>query len=85
MVISFKNHTLDDFLEELLNLGVVPDVIVRLGSKSTLRTASLLLHQRHHPRTADTRGIIVALEPEVEALSQELQKAFVNFNRASIS
>jgi hypothetical protein len=85
LVISFKNHALDDFLEELLELGVEGDVMVRLGSKSTPRTARLLLSQRQHPRNAETWRMINALEPEVEALSQELQKAFVNFDTASVS
>jgi hypothetical protein len=87
LVISFKNHALDDFLEGLLDLGIGADVMVRLGSKtkSTLKTAPLLLSQRQHPRKADTWAMINALEPEAEARSQELQKSFVNFDTASVS
>ncbi|KAH8646473.1 P-loop containing nucleoside triphosphate hydrolase protein [Tricladium varicosporioides] len=87
LVISFKNHALDDFLEELLDLGVGGDVMARLGSKtkSTSRTESLLLSQRQHPRKADTWAVINALEPEAEAISQDLQKAFANFDTISVS
>lgn len=45
LVVSFKNHGLEDFLEELLDLGVEADVMVSLGSKtkSSPRTAPLLM------------------------------------------
>jgi hypothetical protein len=81
LVISFKNHALDDFLEELLDLGVNPQDMVRLGSKakSTVRTEPLLLHHRQNPRTSETWGMINALDPEAEELKDELQRAFHNF------
>ncbi|KAF2189155.1 P-loop containing nucleoside triphosphate hydrolase protein [Zopfia rhizophila CBS 207.26] len=41
LVICYTNHALDQFLEDLLDIGIAPDSIVRLGSKSTSRTESL--------------------------------------------
>ena len=43
MVISYTNHALDQFLEELQDVGIPNEDMVRLGSKSTARTAPLLL------------------------------------------
>lgn len=40
---SFTNHALDQFLEDLMDIGIDDSVIVRLGSKCTLRTAQLQL------------------------------------------
>jgi hypothetical protein len=87
LVISFKNHALDDFLQQLLDLGVDAATIVRLGSKnkSTLRTESLLLSQRQHPRSSEIWAMINALEPEAEELAAELQEAFTNFHTVSVS
>ncbi|GAW25045.1 putative AAA family ATPase [Rosellinia necatrix] len=43
LVLSFTNHALDQFIEDLMDIGIHSDSIVRLGSKSTTRTAPLLL------------------------------------------
>ncbi|RYC54853.1 hypothetical protein CHU98_g11354 [Xylaria longipes] len=43
LVISYTNHALDQLLEDLLDIGINSHMIVRLGSKSTPRTAPLLL------------------------------------------
>jgi superfamily I DNA and/or RNA helicase len=43
LVLSFTNHALDQFIEDLMDTGIDSDMIVRLGSKSTSRTAPLLL------------------------------------------
>ncbi|KAF2471116.1 P-loop containing nucleoside triphosphate hydrolase protein [Lindgomyces ingoldianus] len=41
LVICYTNHALDQFLEELLDIGIDARSIVRLGSKSTVRTKPL--------------------------------------------
>ncbi|TVY80877.1 NFX1-type zinc finger-containing protein [Lachnellula suecica] len=87
LVISFKNHALDDFLEELLDLGIEPDVMVRLGSKAktTQRTEQLLLNNRQYRRRPETWAMINALQPEAEQFAEEFQKAFDNFNTITVS
>ncbi|KAL2074253.1 hypothetical protein VTL71DRAFT_8031 [Oculimacula yallundae] len=87
LVISFKNHALDDFLEELLDLGVSADIMTRLGSKNkaTPRTAPLLLNERQNRRSAETWAMINALEPLATELSAKLQEAFVKFGTMSVS
>ncbi|KND87314.1 NFX1-type zinc finger-containing protein 1 [Tolypocladium ophioglossoides CBS 100239] len=46
LVLSYTNHALDQFLEDLLDIGVAGDSMVRLGSKSTVRTDSLRLEKQ---------------------------------------
>lgn len=43
LVMCHTNHALDQFLEDLLDIGIDPSAIVRLGSKSTPRTLPLSL------------------------------------------
>ncbi|GAO16373.1 hypothetical protein UVI_02049720 [Ustilaginoidea virens] len=43
LVLSYTNHALDQFLEELMDFGVSTNDIVRLGSKSTPKTDALRL------------------------------------------
>ncbi|ORY15668.1 P-loop containing nucleoside triphosphate hydrolase protein [Clohesyomyces aquaticus] len=46
LVLCYTNHALDQFLEDLLDIGIAPDSIVRLGSKSTLRTKALNIFEQ---------------------------------------
>lgn len=41
LVLSYTNHALDQFLEDLLNIGVKTDDMVRIGLKSSARTEPL--------------------------------------------
>lgn len=43
LVLSYTNHALDQFLEDLMDIGINDCHMVRLGSKSTARTARLSL------------------------------------------
>lgn len=38
LVMRHTNHALDKFLEDLLDVGIDPSGIIRIGSKSTART-----------------------------------------------
>ncbi|KAH7122786.1 P-loop containing nucleoside triphosphate hydrolase protein [Dendryphion nanum] len=46
LVLCYTNHALDQFLEDLLDIGISPDSIVRLGSKSTQRTKQLNIFEQ---------------------------------------
>lgn len=41
LVLSYTNHALDQFLEDLIGVGIPPDDMTRLGYKSTPKTACL--------------------------------------------
>ena len=46
LVLCYTNHALDQFLEDLLDIGIAKESIVRLGSKSTLRTKPLNISEQ---------------------------------------
>lgn len=81
LVICYTNHALDQFLEDLLDIGIPADYMVRLGAKSTPRTESLQLSKQpfnnRHPF-----ALINALKAEAdeqEDLSRSLLSSLQNF------
>lgn len=46
LVICYTNHALDQFLEDLLDIGIPAEHMVRLGAKSTTRTEPLQLREQ---------------------------------------
>ncbi|EGP87761.1 uncharacterized protein MYCGRDRAFT_42010 [Zymoseptoria tritici IPO323] len=46
LVVCYTNHALDQFLEDLMDIGIPNSSIVRLGSKSTARTQPLTLYEQ---------------------------------------
>jgi hypothetical protein len=79
LVVCYTNHALDDILEALLDIGIPPDTMLRLGSKSTARTEPLLLQkhwQSYGARTQDQWTIINNYKERAEVLYQRLKNAF---------
>ncbi|QIX01542.1 hypothetical protein AMS68_007059 [Peltaster fructicola] len=50
LVLCYTNHALDQFLEDLLDMGVTEDQALRLGSKSTARTKPMTLYEQSRER-----------------------------------
>lgn len=46
LVICFTNHALDQFLEDLMDIGIPITAMVRLGGKSTNRTKPLMIREQ---------------------------------------
>ena len=46
LVICFTNHALDQFLEDLMDIGIPSSAMVRLGGKSTDRTKPLMIREQ---------------------------------------
>lgn len=46
LVLTYTNHALDQYLEDLLDIGIPAHCMVRLGAKSTQRTESLQLFKQ---------------------------------------
>ncbi|KAF4948840.1 hypothetical protein FSARC_13634 [Fusarium sarcochroum] len=78
LVLSYTNHALDQFLEDLIDIGVSPDQMVRLGSKSTEATKETLLReytdQKRFWLTIEEKNILNALRVEETELNIELQE-----------
>jgi hypothetical protein len=79
LVVCYKNHALDQFLEDFLDIGIPPKNIVRLGSKFIARTTSLSLRAQKisYSRSKNGWGVIDKLKAEATKLegylSVELQ------------
>ncbi|UPL02680.1 hypothetical protein LCI18_013614 [Fusarium solani-melongenae] len=77
LVLSYTNHALDQFMEDLMNMGVKPDQMVRLGSKFTEATKSTLLReydqQKRYWLTPEERAIRNRLQAESASICSELE------------
>lgn len=60
----YTNHALDQFLEDLLDIGINQTSIIRLGSKSTLRTRPLVMTEQKatFKRSQNTWNTINSIE-----------------------
>ncbi|KAJ3782150.1 P-loop containing nucleoside triphosphate hydrolase protein [Lentinula aff. detonsa] len=84
LVVCYTNHALDQFLEDLLDIGIPSDDIVRLGGKSTVRTEPLALTNLQKRRLSPklTRvdwSHINALKSEASKHNAKLQTTFKRY------
>jgi hypothetical protein len=81
LVITYTNHALDQFLTDLINIGISPDDMVRLGSKSTDETSSLLLSKQKitHQRSLNEWRAIDKNREEAEAFNGDLTDALKSY------
>ncbi|KAK0489353.1 P-loop containing nucleoside triphosphate hydrolase protein [Armillaria novae-zelandiae] len=86
LVVCYTNHALDQFLEDLLDIGIPVEDMVRLGAKSTLRTAPMALNKQ--PRTHRFRRgdhtIIEQLKTDIEIRAASLTRSFKNYLQSTI-
>ncbi|KAK3315659.1 P-loop containing nucleoside triphosphate hydrolase protein [Apodospora peruviana] len=90
LVISYTNHALNQFQEDLLDVGISSEKMTRVGgskSKCSDRTAQLLLsEQRGSCRYSyDARNIINNMKLKAHIASTELKKAFQAYSNMSIT
>ncbi|KAL9125846.1 MAG: hypothetical protein Q9217_005011 [Psora testacea] len=86
LVICYTNHALDQFLEDFLDIGIPPEDIVRLGSKSTPRTACLNMseQQSSYKRSQSVWKVINDLKSEADELQSCLTDKYRSYNGFSI-
>ncbi|KAF3761456.1 P-loop containing nucleoside triphosphate hydrolase protein [Cryphonectria parasitica EP155] len=87
LVITYTNHALDQFLEDLMDLGINPHHMVRLGSKSTDRTSPLLMSSQRsgYRRSIESWALIDRLKEDANEHSEELKQAFIRYIQAQPS
>ncbi|KAI1758774.1 P-loop containing nucleoside triphosphate hydrolase protein [Hypoxylon sp. FL1150] len=90
LVLSYTNHALDQFLEDLMDIGIDQSAIVRLGSKSTNRTHQLLLKNQVADSTIRTRtrsrwDLIRDHEGKSIFLADDIDESFESYRQARIS
>jgi hypothetical protein len=83
LVMCYTNHALDQFLEDLLDIGIKSSAIVRLGSKSTQRTEplSLFRQQSAYSRSQATWNTINSLERDGEDQINDLDSSFQKYRK----
>ncbi|KAJ9156715.1 Stage V sporulation protein K [Pleurostoma richardsiae] len=87
LVISYTNHALDQFLEDLNEIGIPAGRMVRLGSKYSDKTKPMLLSEQRseYRRTFQSRAIMDNLKHELTQCAGDLQCAFAEFVGLHIS
>ncbi|KAI0076548.1 P-loop containing nucleoside triphosphate hydrolase protein [Panus rudis PR-1116 ss-1] len=82
LVVCYTNHALDQFLTDLLDIGIPSTSVVRLGGKSTPRTESLSIHNLMKGRGnsfrlgRDSHRQIDSLKSELTLLADQVQRNF---------
>lgn len=84
LLLSYTNHALDQFLEDLMDIGIPTDSIVRLGSKSSSRTESLRLFNQSsdYRRTASTWDAINGLQNRMGTHENSLRSLVPEFDKS---
>jgi hypothetical protein len=89
LVVCYTNHALDQFLEDLLKVGIPGDSIVRLGSaaKSSTTTQPLVLSAQNSDfrLTKDDWDIINLRQSEASEQADRLHNAFSNYQAKAVS
>ena len=80
LVICYTNHALDQFLEDLMEIGIPANDMVRLGSKSSSATKRLGLFEQasEYKRSRAAWDIIDKLREIVSSLERDLSKAITD-------
>ena len=78
LVVCFTNHALDQFLEDLLDIGIPSHTMVRLGGKSTPRTKCMALSEQDttYRHTRSSWKFIDELRAKTDAQTGRLLRVF---------
>ncbi|KAM5494308.1 hypothetical protein MaudMau93_000324 [Microsporum audouinii] len=85
LVVCFTNHALDQFLEDLMDIGIPQSAMIRLGGKSTDRTRPLMI--REMPSVKSTRmqwARIDTLKRSICHSERKLKDVFNRYQTANI-
>ncbi|KAK0188469.1 P-loop containing nucleoside triphosphate hydrolase protein [Armillaria mellea] len=86
LVVCYTNHALDQFLEDLLDIGIPIEDMVRLGAKSTSRTEPMALNKQartHRFRQGDY-SILDRLKADIETRAVSLTGSFKKYLQSTI-
>lgn len=84
LVVCFKNHALDQFLEDLMDIGIPSSAMVRLGGKSTTRTKPLMIREQAGVKLDQTQWAqIDKLKQRLQKHESRLQDAFKRYRAAN--
>lgn len=85
-MVCYTNHALDQFLADLLDIGIPYESMIRLGGKSTDRTKPLTLREHHntHKTSHSQWQCINELEDKQLALRMRLKETFNRYRSANM-
>ncbi|EIW77517.1 P-loop containing nucleoside triphosphate hydrolase protein [Coniophora puteana RWD-64-598 SS2] len=77
LVVCYTNHALDQFLEDLIKIGISEDTIIRLGGRANSEMARLGMHNRRQAfrRSKADWTIIDRLKQSALTLRKDLERA----------
>lgn len=86
LVCCYTNHALDQFIEDLMKIGIPPTSIVRLGGKATAATEPLQLEkQRTNYRMTPGEFLVIdEIKKARDDYSTKVQKAFDAYSNANV-
>jgi hypothetical protein len=87
LVVCYTNHALDDVLVGLLDIGIPPENMVRLGGKSVPRTESLSIYKqtRQNVRRKGDWATIDSLKNTAEGHLSRLQGAYARYSSSDVT
>ncbi|KAL9110261.1 MAG: hypothetical protein Q9227_005168 [Pyrenula ochraceoflavens] len=89
LVMCYTNHALDQFLEDLMDVGIPQESMVRLGSKCTTRTEPLLLGKQdaksYYKRSQESWSLLNLSKDETETCARELAVSVSSFRNSMFS
>lgn len=92
LVLSYTNHALDQYLEDLLDVGIPARSVVRLGpaSKATTRTKPLTLYEQilagtNYRRTRGDYELIESRKSQAKSAGATLTSSFKDFFQSGAS
>ncbi|KAJ8468551.1 hypothetical protein ONZ45_g17203 [Pleurotus djamor] len=87
LVVCYTNHALDQFLEDLLDIGIPLSSMVRLGGKSTSRTEPMSLFRQDSAQTMarDDYLTLDRLRQTLPVANKDLRDAFTRYQQSKVS
>ena len=87
LVICYTNHALDQFLQDLMSIGIPAGEMVRLGTKSSYATKHLSLFEQSGPyrRSANAWNIINNCKIKTADLEDKIKQAISNYLNQKIT
>lgn len=87
LALSYTNHALDQTLEDILEAGVPPEQMVRLGSKSSAKTKPLRLYDQEYAHRESSGGFDRRTNARIafDSSSNELESAAQTFKTFRVS
>lgn len=87
LVLTYTNHALDQFLDDLRNIGIPDDSMLRLGSKASPATKSLMMSEQKtsYKMSAQTWNLVNSQKLEAESYAYALNEQVTRFSTARIN